>query len=144
MPTTSGIAGLQTGSASSTAASAAKSQLGKDDFLKLMMSQLRNQNPMEPLKDTEFIAQLAQFSQLEGIDKLNTNMSSLLLMQGLSQATNLIGKSVVYDKDTSGGTARGTVDSVAVSGGQVQLVIGGTPVNMSQVRTVQAGTARAA
>jgi len=140
----SNIAGLQSNSASSAAAAAAKKQLGKDDFLKLMMSQLRNQNPMEPLKDTEFIAQLAQFSQLEGVEKLNSSMTSLLTMQGLAQGTSLIGKSVLYEKDAAGNTARGTVDSLAVNGGQVQLIIGGTPVNISQVRNVQLATAKAA
>ena len=133
----SGLAGLQT---SSTAAAAAKNKLGKDDFLKLMIAQMRNQNPMEPQKDTEFIAQLAQFSQLEGIDKLNTTVNSLLSMQGLTQGANLIGKSVVYDKDAAGNSASGTVDSVKANNGQIQLIIGANTVNLSQIRSVAAST----
>ena len=133
----SGLAGLQT---SSTAAAAAKNKLGKDDFLKLMIAQMRNQNPMEPQKDTEFIAQLAQFSQLEGIDKLNTTVNSLLSMQGLTQGANLIGKSVVYDKDAAGNSASGTVDSVKANNGQIQLMIGANTVNLSQIRSVAAST----
>ncbi len=55
-----------------------KKDLGKNEFLELLVAQLNNQNPLEPQENGEFIAQLAQFSQVEGIEKLNTSMGSLL------------------------------------------------------------------
>ena len=60
--------------------------LGKNEFLNLLVAQLNNQNPLEPQGNGEFIAQLAQFSQVEGIEKLNTSMGSLLTGYQSSQA----------------------------------------------------------
>ncbi len=75
--------------------------LGKEDFLKLLVTQLKYQSPMEPMKNEAFVAELAQFSSLEGIQNLNTKFdnsvkSNALLAQsiGNSMATTLIGKSV--------------------------------------------------
>ena len=53
-----------------------KKDLGKNEFLELLVAQLNNQNPLEPQENGEFIAQLAQFSQVEGIEKLNTSTVS--------------------------------------------------------------------
>ncbi|NIA12384.1 MAG: flagellar hook capping protein [Nitrospiraceae bacterium] len=75
--------------------------LGKEDFLKLLVTQLKYQSPMEPMKNDEFVAELAQFSSLEGIQNLNDKFdksvqSNALLAQsiGNSMATTLIGKNV--------------------------------------------------
>ncbi|MCP4633265.1 MAG: flagellar hook capping protein [candidate division Zixibacteria bacterium] len=75
--------------------------MGKNDFLTLLVSQLQNQDPFEPMKDTEFVAQLAQFSSLEQLQNLNTNVMSsteldYLLSQTISNtlATQLIGKEI--------------------------------------------------
>ena len=108
------------------------------DFMKLLMAQMRNQNPMDPQTGTEFMGQIAQFTQVEGINKLNQGFNEMILLQGLSQGSNLIGKTVVYDKN--GTSARGTVASVQVNDGKVQLTIGGAAVNLSQVRSVESGT----
>ncbi len=78
-----------------------QSIMGKDDFLFLLVSQLKNQDPFEPMKDTEFVSQLAQFSSLEQLQNLNDNVSSnsqldYLLTQTISNslATQLIGKEI--------------------------------------------------
>lgn len=71
--------------------------LGKDDFLKLLVTQLQNQDPLNPTDNTEFVAQLAQFSSLEGITNLNTSMDGISSgMSALknSNSANLIGRSV--------------------------------------------------
>lgn len=72
--------------------------LGKDEFLKLLITQLRHQDPINPVEDKEFIAQLAQFSSLEQMQNLNTNLQEMMLAQqkltALGQATQLIGKQV--------------------------------------------------
>lgn len=81
---------------------AQKKELGKNEFLNLLVAQLNNQNPLEPQGNGEFIAQLAQFSQVEGIEKLNTSMSSLLTGYQSSQAlqaSSLVGRKVIVPTD---------------------------------------------
>jgi flagellar basal-body rod modification protein FlgD len=76
--------------------------LGKNEFLNLLVAQLNNQNPLEPQGNGEFIAQLAQFSQVEGIEKLNTSMESLLSGYQSSQAlqaSSLVGRKVIVPTD---------------------------------------------
>jgi flagellar basal-body rod modification protein FlgD len=109
------------------------------DFLKLLMAQMRNQNPMEPQNGTEFMAQVAQFSQLDGINKLNATVTEMVTMQNLTQGANLIGKTVSYATSATGAAAKGVVNSVATTNGNIQLMINGVGVNLSQVRSVEAG-----
>ncbi len=76
--------------------------LGKNEFLELLVAQLNNQNPLEPQGNGEFIAQLAQFSQVEGIEKLNTSMGSLLSGYQSSQAlqaSSMVGRKVIVPTD---------------------------------------------
>jgi len=77
-------------------------ELGKNEFLNLLVAQLNNQNPLEPQGNGEFIAQLAQFSQVEGIEKLNTSMESLLSGYQSSQAlqaSSLVGRKVIVPSE---------------------------------------------
>ncbi|MBU0901143.1 MAG: flagellar hook assembly protein FlgD [Gammaproteobacteria bacterium] len=79
-----------------------KKELGKNEFLNLLVAQLNNQNPLEPQGNGEFIAQLAQFSQVEGIEKLNTSMGSLVSGYQSSQAlqaSSLVGRKVIVPTD---------------------------------------------
>ncbi len=77
-------------------------ELGKDEFLKLLVTQMENQNPLEPQDNGEFIAQLAQFSSLEGIDNLNDTMGDFVsnYQSGMAlEATALVGRRVQVDTD---------------------------------------------
>lgn len=81
-----------------------KKELGKNEFLELLVAQLNNQNPLEPQENGEFIAQLAQFSQVEGIEKLNSSMESLLSGYQSSQAlqaSSLVGRKVIVPTEKS-------------------------------------------
>jgi flagellar basal-body rod modification protein FlgD len=72
--------------------------LGKDDFMKLLLAQLKNQDPLKPLDGTDFAAQLAQFSSLEQLSNMNAELKNLSLNQAstnYTQAINMIGKEVV-------------------------------------------------
>ena len=101
-----------TSTQSSTGAS--RGTLGKDDFLKLLITQLQNQDPLSPMDNTEFIAQMAQFSSLEQMQNLNASFEeSMLLTQSLNNATaaGFIGRNV-----------RASGDAVELgSGGSVEL-----------------------
>ena len=136
MPAIASINNLNAASPLKTANAPPAGQL---DFMKLLMTQLRNQNPMDPQNGTEFMGQVAQFSQLDGINKLNQNFSEMLLMQNLTQGTNLIGKTIVYDRDGTGTMARGVASAIAINNGKIYLNIGGNAVALSQVRTIEGG-----
>jgi len=88
-----------TGSLGSVAGAATGGQtLGKDAFLQLLVTQLKNQNPLDPQDNSAFVAQLAQFSSLEGITTLNSTVSSIASNFGSSQAlqaSSLVGRSVI-------------------------------------------------
>ncbi len=92
-------------------------ELGQSQFLELMIAQLENQDPLSPQENGEFIAQLAQFSTVEGIDKLNASFESFsdsMTSNQALQASTLVGKQVAIDGDTSlltnGGIVSGMID----------------------------------
>ena len=73
-------------------------ELGRNEFMELLVAQMNNQNPLEPQENTEFIAQLAQFSTVEGIENMNTtmdDMASELKSNQALQASSMVGQSVV-------------------------------------------------
>lgn len=109
-------ANTSTSSTSGTGTSLTKStsstkSLGKDEFLKLLVTQLKNQNPLNPMDSSAFVAQLAQFSSLEQLTNTNSKLDSLLTYQNSLQNTllsNLIGKKVTFSGSSvnlSGSTA---------------------------------------
>ncbi len=77
--------------------------LGKDEFLKLLITQLKYQNPLEPMEDKDFITQMASFSSLEQMQNLNTTIANLVASNQLQQAAALIGKQVSYITVSSSG-----------------------------------------
>jgi flagellar basal-body rod modification protein FlgD len=126
--------------------------MGKDDFLKLLISQLQNQNPLEPLKDQEYIAQMAQFSSLEQLQNMNSSLSqnmqyNMLLSQTINNtmATSLIGKTIIADSNSvgissgSGADITFKTDSFAVSGTITITDESGKVVRSLQVSNLQPG-----
>ncbi|KQV14938.1 MULTISPECIES: flagellar hook assembly protein FlgD [unclassified Pseudomonas] len=90
------------GLTSATNSATGKKALGKDAFLQLLVTQLKNQNPLEPQDNGAFVAQLAQFSSLEGITTLNDTVSGLASNYNSSQAlqaSSLVGRSVIAPTD---------------------------------------------
>jgi len=100
-----------------TAPQERKSALGQEDFLKLLTTQLRNQDPLKPMENAEFLGQMAQFSTVAGIDRVNDTLSGLgggMRDMRIAMATNMLGHSVLVPGSVAypdaQGAIRGAVD----------------------------------
>jgi flagellar basal-body rod modification protein FlgD len=117
------------------------SQTGRQDFLQLLVTQLQNQDPLEPVGQEDMLQQLAQFSMLEGVEELNANFSQLLKLQELNEGANLVGRTVRYESAATGEVEEGFVSEARVSGGQLMFVIEGEDVSLDQIEGVLATAA---
>lgn len=137
--------------AMATAAAAAKSEpaptfdagsvLGKDDFLKLLVTQLTYQDPIDPVADTEFIAQLAQFSSLEQMHNVGEQVGRLadaqVMLGGMGQAASLLGREVSVLHPESGERVQGTVEAARFVDGVPVLVVDGHSYSLWDVLEVR-------
>ena len=112
-------------------------QQSQQQFLQLLVTQVQNQDPLDPMQQEDFIQQLAQFSTLEGIENLNAQFSDMLALQQLTNGVELVGKSVRFD--TGQGLAVGRVEEVASVDNRLMLLVGGSPVSIDQVLAVVDG-----
>ncbi|MEO6995729.1 MAG: flagellar hook capping FlgD N-terminal domain-containing protein [Lacunisphaera sp.] len=111
--------------------------LGSADFMKLLAVQFKSQDPMQPMDDTAFIAQMAQFTALSQTQTMTTEMVKMNSSQQLAAANSFLGKQVVVDNG-QGGTDSGTVTGVQVDPTNgPQIIVGNTPYSMSSVLYVQ-------
>lgn len=105
-------------------------QLGKDDFLRILITQLRYQDPLSPMEDTDFIAQMAQFSTLEQMKNLSQDFSA-------AKAMSLVGKVIYGEMDIPGSAdvipVLGRVSSVTFKGGNIILQVGGYDISIDDV-----------
>jgi flagellar basal-body rod modification protein FlgD len=111
-------------------AAESRTELGQQDFLTLMITQFRNQDPFKPMENGEFLGQLAQFSTVSGIESLNSSFEGLsgsIQDEQALQAANLVGRTVLAVNDIGylpeAGTLRGAVEvDSAVSNVQVDIM----------------------
>ncbi len=109
--------------------------LDKNDFLKILITQLTHQDPTQPMDDKEFIAQMAQFSSLEQMTNMNENLGKVADLVARSQAVSLLGSAVDLT-DEAGNTVSGIVD--AVTGGTLpQLLVNGQYYDYARVQAVK-------
>lgn len=110
-------------------AAAPQSALGEDAFLKLLTTELQNQDPLKPMDDTQSVAQMAQFSALQAQNELKTSFENFQSNFGVLQASSLIGKkATVSSTDASGNssTITGTVSTIAVQNGKPYFTMTGS------------------
>jgi flagellar basal-body rod modification protein FlgD len=101
------------------------SSLGKDDFLKLLIAQLQNQDPMSPMEDKDFIAQMAQFSSLEQMTNMSTSLNTFLTQSQTSpilKGSELIGKTATW-LDEEGNKKQGVISTASVKNNEVSFRI---------------------
>jgi flagellar basal-body rod modification protein FlgD len=113
----------------------ARAQVTRDDFLKLLITELKSQDPFEPMKNDEFLNQVVSLNQMESFASLTDGIRNLRLSGDLGAASSLLGKAVigVTDAGLEGG---GVVSRVLVEGGEVKLVIGDQTMPLSSVSQV--------
>ncbi len=112
-------------------------ELDKNDFLRLMISQLQHQDPLKPLSNEEFVAQMAQFSSLEQMTNLSTTMETFTSNMTGMQAGNMIGWKVT-GIDADGNTVSGTVTGVSFSDGKAVLKVGDKTLPLSGLSEMSA------
>ena len=116
--------GLTPDPTSQVPGSGSGSALGKDDFLKMLVAQLQNQDPMSPMKDMEFIGQMASFSSLEQINNLAAANDRMADNLSSSTAIGLLGKTVSW-VDENDQVQTGVVEKVSTAGGKPSLTVSG-------------------
>ena len=107
--------------------------LNQDDFLELVVAQLTNQDPLNPMKDTEFIAQMAQFSALEQSKSMQKDMAQL-------NANAVLGR-VVELQDDNGELIRGPVSAIKIEAGTPKIIVNGQPYALSTLLSVEPAAA---
>jgi len=115
-----------------TSSKSTSSELGKEEFLNLLVTQLKYQDPLNPSDSTEYVSQLAQFSVLEQMSNLNTRIS---VLESIAM-TGKYATASVTDSTGAVTSVEGTVDSVTLGNDEASLVINGTSVELGNVRSV--------
>jgi flagellar basal-body rod modification protein FlgD len=141
MASISGVSSSTSYPATGDATAAAPSRvpqrvLGQDDFLKLLAVQFKSQDPMKPMEDSAFIAQMAQFSSLEQSSAMARDVTAMRADQQRSAANTYLGHHVTVDLG-KGGIATGDVTAVDVSGPEPKIVVNGTSHSLSAVLRVE-------
>lgn len=131
--------------------SSSAARVDPQDFMRLLSEQLKNQNPLQPLKDAEFMTQLTQFSQLEemqaqrkSMEQLAAAMQSTVSLQGLAQASGLIGREISYIDPSTDLELTSQVTAVRFGAGTIQLEVETGMVPLGNVVSVSSAGGTAA
>ena len=110
-------------------------ELGKDDFLKLLITQLQNQDPTSPMENTEFISQMAQFSSLEQMTNMSSSFAKMASFINSSEAASTLGKTV--ELNIGDATVQGIVEG-ATRGENPQILVNGMYYSMDKIAAIYA------
>ncbi|MFI2856985.1 flagellar hook capping FlgD N-terminal domain-containing protein [Paenibacillus sp. JSM ZJ436] len=120
------------------------STMGKDQFLSILIAQLRYQDPMQPMQDKEFIAQMAQFTSLEQLMNISSQLTDM--RQSLGSASGLIGQKVSWiavDQSGNSSVKSGIVDSILIRGGMHYASIGAAEIALEHIVQIENAPASA-
>ncbi len=108
-----------------------------NEFMQLLTIQLQNQDPLDPINDKEFLGQLAQFSSLAELTKLNVSFNQALQIQQLNEARELIGQNVTLKDPDSGDPLSGLVEGIKVGeGGLIMLLVNGQAIPFANLEEI--------
>jgi len=125
------------GAGSSPSQDNAFGNLKTEDFIRMLVTQLQNQDPFNPTENQDPLSQMSEMRSLESTNQMMATFSQLLVQQRLASGASLIGKTIV-GKTTSGEDVTGKVERVTVSGDQVHLVVGDASVPLTSVTQIKA------
>ena len=111
-------------------------ELTMSDFIKMMVAELENQDPMDPMSNTEMLQQISQIRSITSNDRLTSSIESLTLGQALSTASSLIGKTVT-GVNTLDEEVTGKVDKVTIENGEAKLYVGSSIINIGNVSGIE-------
>ncbi len=133
-----------TGSTSAAGSSTASSEIGKDEFFKMLMAQLKCQDPLNPMDGTEFTAQLAQFSSLEMLANINGTLeaqsasgSQLASLQAVSLIGREVEASIVDASTSTSATVTGAVTAVQFKDNSIYLTVNDQEISFNDVVSVK-------
>lgn len=111
------------------------------NYMKLLVTELQNQNPLEPLDNNQMASQLAQFSQLQQLESMDSNFANILAVSERAYANTLIGKEVSFMAKTQTGEKErttGTVDeAIADNDGKIILAVGNQTIPLEDIMSVR-------
>jgi flagellar basal-body rod modification protein FlgD len=109
-------------------------QMGKDTFLKLLVAQMKYQDPANPASSSEFMAQTATFTQVEKLEEIAAQNAAMLILQEASTAGAMVGRSATYT-DTNGAAVTGKITAVRLATGDQEAVavIGGKEIPVGRI-----------
>jgi flagellar basal-body rod modification protein FlgD len=136
------VIGASAKSAATTAAKTSNDELGKDDFLKLLVAQLKYQDPSKPMDSSEFMAQTAQFTSVEKLTTLTEGQTSMLAASNFQAASSMVGRTVTYP-GADNVDVTGVVSSARFSTDGPVLRVGDKDVPLTSVKEVTATPATA-
>jgi flagellar basal-body rod modification protein FlgD len=111
----------------------------RTDYLKLLVTQLQNQNPLEPMDNNQMASQLTALSQLEQVENISNMFQRVLSSTQIGQASSLIGKAVTFVPPAGGPAVTEWVQSITLDNGQVMVHAGGHTVSLEQLQSVGGG-----
>lgn len=107
------------------------------DYMKLLITQLQNQNPLDPMDNNQMASQLTQLAQLEQTEGLNSKFDQILMFTQRTQAASMIGKEVEFIPEGQDTAVKGKVDGVEVVNGNVMLTVGEYVVGVGAVSSIR-------
>jgi len=124
---------------SSTHANKSLSDLDISDFLSLLITEMQQQDPMNPMDNAQMMEQISQIRAIQSNTQLTETLKSVGLGQNIATASSLIGQQIT-GLTAAGSSVKGVVDKVTVSGGDAVVHVGGSQVPLSNVQTIQPAT----
>jgi flagellar basal-body rod modification protein FlgD len=108
-----------------------------DQLFQLLISQLQNQDPLDPVSNKDLIDQLTSLNSVQSLAGLNASFAEMLKLQQLTQGVDLIGKTVTYTPSGGGSPVTGQVSSVDAQNGQFLLTVGSDQITLDQIQSVR-------